>query len=162
MYLVYYAMAGLLAFFGVHVVIWRNRPRWRSIPTLVLMSLSVLASAIAIALILNVSFLDCFLLAQFHVFVSFGYIAFYNAIELESPTLAILKLAYRAGNRGVTEADISGVISDDFVAERRLDPLIQGGFIVKQGVDLALTPKGSLLAGVYHIFRVGTGAKIGG
>jgi len=162
MYLVYSALAGLLAFFAVHVVLWRTCPRCRSIPTLVLISLLVAAALIGIARIWNIAALDCLLLAQFHVFVTFVYIAAYCSVEEQSPTLAILKLAHCASDRGITETDISSVINDDFIIERRLRPLLQGKFVENQGEQLVLTPKGKLLAWVYHVFRAGTGAKIGG
>jgi hypothetical protein len=155
MLIIGFSLALVLAFLLVHVLIWRLFPDRRSIGVLVGLSLAVLILGVTFWEIISArcNLGEALLMVQFHIFATLAYIVGYSGVEEESPSLMILKLASRAGSRGIAKSEIEDLINNNFILERRLGPMKTAGLIIQEGESLILSPKGQILSSAFSIFR---------
>jgi hypothetical protein len=167
MHVTLYALMLFIIAWVIHLGWWRWRPPLRQ--TLALLGLFFLIIAagltaglwlpsgwgpqsggeIAYAMVLDVP-------------LTLAYIAFYSAIEEDSPSLAMVAMAQRAGARGCAREDFAAVINDDLVGGSRLDALARDGFVRIVDARCQLTAKGRrwarAAAGIARIFGFHKGA----
>ncbi|MEX1049870.1 MAG: hypothetical protein WED15_10100 [Akkermansiaceae bacterium] len=81
--------------------------------------------------------------------LSLAYIAVYSAIEDDSPSMAMVKMAWQAGGRGCTEADFRTVMNDHLFLDQRIEAMKRDGWVVQSGDAIVLTPLGRIWGTVF-------------
>jgi hypothetical protein len=165
----FFVSLGLLTmFFLAHVAVWRLIPALRGFYTLVFLALLSLTAGLVFGRsipiwreLLPATFGENLLLIQLHIFVTLGYTVLYSGIEEQSPSLMILKQVSATGAEGMSGEAIAGLVDDAFLTEQRIEPLLRARMIKHVGDDLILLPRGRVLAGVFHFFRLCTKASKG-
>ena len=94
--------------------------------------------------------------------ISLAYIAVYSAIEDDSPSMAMVKMAWQAGDKGCAESDFRAVMDDRLFLDRRIDAMERDGWVDRSGGNLILTPLGRLWATVFFKAQLVLGMDEGG
>jgi hypothetical protein len=89
-------------------------------------------------------------LALAYVAVSLAYIALYSAVEIQSPTLAIVTNLANAGTKGRTKLELSGRFTRNFAITGRFALLEDGGWVRCEGEIVRLTPQGRFYAELFE------------
>jgi hypothetical protein len=82
--------------------------------------------------------------------LSLAYIAVYSAIEDDSPSMAMVKMAWKSGAKGCGEPDFQLVMDDRLFLDRRLDAMERDGWIAKRGGAVTLTRLGTFWAKLFR------------
>jgi len=77
----------------------------------------------------------------------------YPAIEVESPTLVIVRAIAGRGPDGLEEAELRRVLDEDVMVRPRIRDLLDEGLAVRHGDRLVLTAKGVALARLFATWR---------
>ncbi|HWR98198.1 MAG TPA: hypothetical protein VN317_07215, partial [Candidatus Methanoperedens sp.] len=151
-----------------HLVLWRLRLPRRHTPALLVIFFGALPIALALAALvpslrpwLPASAWDYLLLVSFHVPLSLAYVAFYSAIEADSPSCLIAALVARAGGAGCTREELAGAMGDEEVL-KRVPGMAGFGFAEERGGQLRLLPRGRLLVRFYTALDAILGLGAGG
>ncbi|KKQ83979.1 MAG: hypothetical protein UT04_C0022G0011, partial [Candidatus Daviesbacteria bacterium GW2011_GWF2_38_7] len=98
----------------------------------------------------------------FYVPTMLSYIAVYSAIEEDSPSLLLVDMVHRSGERGCAREDFAKIISNELLVERRIGPMIRDGFVVDEGNGYRITSKGLRMAHFFgwvaSVFGLGKGS----
>lgn len=93
--------------------------------------------------------------------ITLAHIATYSAIEDDSPSMAIVKMAWDAGERGCSESELSEVMGDDLFLTNRIHAMKRDGWIDSSSDRVTLTPLGrawaTLFAKVQSVLRMDEG-----
>jgi hypothetical protein len=93
--------------------------------------------------------------------ITLAHIATYSAIEDDSPSMAMVKMAWDAGHHGCSEKDFSQVMGDDLFLAKRIDAMRRDGWIECRKDQISLTPLGviwgTLFAKVQRLLRMDEG-----
>lgn len=149
----------------LHVVIWRARLPKSHTRALLILFLGVLPIALAANTLLPSTSLfridgmwQYIQVVLFHVSISLSYIEFYTTIEGDSPSLTMLSFVDDAGTSGRPENEMFALIGDDAVVGKRLESLVSGGVVAKDGDVYRVTPHGrvwircfTFVRRVYHL-----------
>jgi hypothetical protein len=81
--------------------------------------------------------------------LSLAYVAVYSAIEDDSPSMALVKMAWQAGGRGCSEEQFRAVMDDRLFLDQRIEAMRRDGWVVKSGDGIVLTPLGRLWGTVF-------------
>jgi hypothetical protein len=84
----------------------------------------------------------------FYVSCALAYIVLYSAIEMQSPTLAIVTYL-AAGSAGITDEALFARFGRDDTLRSRILAIEQGGWIQRNGDTITLTPSGRFYAGLF-------------
>ena len=93
---------------------------------------------------------DSVRIALFYASYSLAYIALYSAIEMESPTLAIVSNVAKAGPAGRTESELYDRFARDFAMSGRFALMETGGLVLVDGEVVRLTPQGRFYAELFE------------
>ena len=160
-------MALLILAFVVHVVTWRVHLPRRS--TRALLCIFAMTPLVAVSILMTIepsavtdaSLSDALRVLLFYVSCSLVYVCFYSAIEVQSPSLAIVSYIADCGGAGCTETDIANQIIDDEGVSARIDSMKAAKMIVIADGRCALTMSGRLWAMLFEfagsIFRLPLG-----
>jgi len=157
----------LLAFF-VHIVAWRVHLPRRSTSALLCIFAAIPPIAVAIYSAIGpspafaeVSLPDAVRVLLFYVACSLVYICVYSAIEVQSPSLAIVLHVASSGGAGCAETDFADHIAGEDSVSTRLAAMEAGKMIVVDDGRYTLTPVGRRWAELFefagHIFRLPLG-----
>jgi len=155
----------LLVFFSLllHLIIWKIRLPKKQTNTLLMIFSSVL--------ILGTFFLfkfpelikwsilssnNLFEIVQFiFLFLSatLVYIVSYPAIEVDSPTLLIIKAVFDAGPGGLDKSKLELMINDDLLIKPRIRDMLFDNMVYLDGRKYKLLLKGLILARIFSFYR---------
>lgn len=152
----------ILAFVS-HVLIWRIRiPKEQSNAVLRVF----LATYVGMMLLLFVgprigvdlpvpprSFLEFLYISLFHLSLSACYWVTYSAIECESPSGLILLGIEAAGNRGLTRADLSKIVTHELFVASRINGLIKDQMVELKEGRMYVTLKGRAMMRTFTLPR---------
>ena len=160
--------------FLLHLVVWRIRLPYKQTRTLVLIFYGiflvwVLSSRVALALNVGLSqyfpdalagYAHIFLLFNFLTFV---YIGFYCLLEVDSPSLLIVRTIRDAGNLGVEKTELYRLLGDDILVKPRMQDLIRDNMAILHNGKYIITPKGSAMVRflLFHRKLIGVDQKGG-
>lgn len=82
--------------------------------------------------------------------LSLAYIAVYSAIEDDSPSMAMVKMAWQAGDEGCVESDFRAVMDDRHFLDQRIEAMKRDGWVLQSGDEIVLTPLGRLWGTVFR------------
>jgi len=151
MHLTIYALGLFGAAWVIHLGWWNWAPPRRHTPALLVLFLSVLAIGMAVGPRWSGGWgpQDGWEMAYVLVLagpLALAYVAFYSAIEEDSPSLALVAMTQRAGANGCQREDFSVIINDDLLSGSRLAALARDGYVQITGGRCQLTTKGRRLA----------------
>ncbi len=150
--------------FAVHVVWWRIR--WPQATASIVIRLFVFGVPICAAILIAAESLDpawrsllpegashwaeSILLA---LAVAAAYVMSYPPVEVDSPTLVIIRVIAAAGKAGLDKNELYRLLDDEALVVPRILDLLREGLASEAGGRYALTRKGSGLAGFFAGWR---------
>lgn len=152
--------AGLLLLilaFVVHVVTWRVHLPRRSIRALLCIFAMTPLAAVPIFMtiepsaVIDASLSETLRILLFYVPCSLVYVCLYSAIEVQSPSLAIVSYLAGCGSAGSSEADIAIHVTDEESISTRIANMKVGKVIVVGDGRCALTRGGRRWAALFEI-----------
>ena len=141
----------------IHFALWRIRIPHRQTRALLLIFLGVLFFA---AIIYPGSFPSLVTIGFVHLSAMAAYIITYSAVEVDSPSLLIIKLV--AGNSSLTEAELHRTLGSEVLVLPRIADLVRDGHLTFSEGKYHLTNKGRGLASIFIKMRSVLGAAKGG
>lgn len=162
----------LLLSFIIHLVIWRiRRPLRQTIGILVIFLVVLLAGIIFLLLdfvshdrrlnnLLNLC--EVVQLILYYGSMTLAYMITYSAIEVDSPSLVIIRQISDSGPNGLTEEELLGSLDDSKLIMPRLSDLINDKMATFDNQKFVLTRKGKCLGFLFKIYRDLLGAGRGG
>jgi len=162
----------LLLAFLIHLVVWKIRLPKRQTPALLWVFFDTYFFAILfLELILPAQYHSSLLPQNFleyvHVFLFFtsftlAYIITYSALEVDSPSLLIVKRIADAGPNGLDKDLLSSQLSDDILITPRIHDLFRDKMAVWKGGKIHLTSKGKWFVRIFIAYRMLLNAQWGG
>ena len=140
----------------IHFIIWKIRLPQRQTRALLIIFLSVFLVAGAIY---PGPFSSLVMISFVHLSAMAAYVITYSAVEVDSPSLLIIKLI---ANRSLTEAELHGILDDKILILPRLQDLVRDRHLIFSDGKYHLTGKGLALASIFIKFRTVLGAAKGG
>jgi len=167
---------GLLLFlfaFALHWAWWRwRRPQATATSLIVLLVITVVATSGALMTIANTipgaapffpaeigEWCQTIVLA---LAISASYVMTYPAVEVDSPTLVMIRLIANGGAEGIETSSLYQSLSDDFLVMARVKDLCNEGMVFQEGNRFVLTGRGKRLALVFFAWRKLLGLGWGG
>ena len=145
----------LIGLFALNILIWKFKIPKRQ--TNVLLKIYFGGQIIyLLALVFFEGQIDFNILFAKSVFLtssSLAYIMFYSGLEVDSPTLVIVKKVANTGKEGLLEKDLYQVLTDDILVRPRVNDLIRDRFLVRRD-DLRyyLTEKGQVFIRIMNLW----------
>jgi len=150
-------LALLILAFVVHVIIWRVHPPRRSIRALLcifaatpLVAVPIYFAIEPLPALTDASLAGALRILLFYVSCSLVYVCVYSAIEVQSPSLAIVLYVASCGSAGCADAEIANHIIGDDSISTRLATMEAGGMIAVSDGKCTLTPAGRLWAAFFE------------
>jgi len=164
-----FAFGTLAAAFAAHLALWRIRlPRLQT-ATLLAIFFGTLAAALALAAFSPALAgygprgpWQYLLVATFHASLALAYIAFYSAIEEDSPSCQIVLSVAAAGAAGRSRAALAALLDNDKLVMSKIRSMVRDGMVTESGGVLALTPFGRGIARAYLLVERVFGLARGG
>lgn len=168
-------VCGLVLFtvaFLLHAAIWRLRKPANTIKVLVTLFNFVLAFGIIVLIFLGYVYPGLSILP--HKLVSYIYIAVfffslficylfsYPAIEVDSPSLVIIRLISQSGKSGLVCEKVKELVKDDFLVEPRLKDLVDAKLVDLAGSVYRINKQGMLFIKPFIAYRKLLGLGKGG
>lgn len=94
--------------------------------------------------------------------ISASYVMTYPAVEVESPTLVMIRLIANGGAEGIETNTLYQSLSDDFLVMARVNDLCNEGLVIQERDRFVLTGRGKRLARVFFAWRKLLGLGWGG
>jgi hypothetical protein len=91
-----------------------------------------------------------------------GYVMTYPALEVESPTLVMIRAIARSGDRGLARTLLFEQLNDSVLVAPRVRDLLSEGLAVEEQGRLRLSERGRRLVAVFLFWRRVLGAREGG
>lgn len=91
-----------------------------------------------------------------------AYIATYSAIEVDSPSLAIILNIAKAGRGGLDRITVDNIMDDKSLVIPRIKDLVNDKMVYLDSDRYKLSPKGVLLVKVFALFRKILNLPMGG
>lgn len=92
---------------------------------------------------------ECAHVLVFYVPLMLAYIAFFTAIEADSPSMTIATSVARAGDAGLCAEELTQLFAANSPLAHRLEAMVVEGMLTRQGEMLRLTPKGRWMAQLF-------------
>lgn len=161
-----------LAFF-LHLIIWKVHIPKRQTKVLLQIffgtfTIAILTLWAASSLVSNFnlfspkSLLEYLHISFFFVSLTLAYIVTYSAVEVDSPSLLIVKRIADAGPGGLDKDLLSAQLSDDILVIPRIHDLFRDKMAVLHEGKIYLTPKGKWFVQIFIFYRLLLKAKRGG
>jgi hypothetical protein len=151
----------------IHVIWWRLKVPRRQPFVLVMLLLAVAVCGFAVIYAADLFSgelpLPRFLLA-FLLYGSGGvvYLIFFSAIEVDSPSLTLIRLISEAGPRGVHRDELMRITERQSYIKGRIDTMVSGGMAVETPSGLRLASQGLWLSRIVLFYRKLLARKIVG
>lgn len=145
--------------FVLQAVLWRIWLPRRQMPALFLLYAIVPVAAVIVAALTGhlpaLAPAEALRTAVLYLALMLAYVTLYSAIEMQSPTLAIISYVADAGSAGCSDAELAAQFGIDTELSQRLTLMDQAGWIRCAGDTLQLTAKGRFYAEMFeNIARV--------
>lgn len=101
----------------------------------------------------------CYSLPEFlHIFLFFisltlAYLFTYPALEVDSPSLVIIRMIAEAMPTGLAKQDLENQLTDDILILPRINDLLRDNLVVANGERLQLTPQGRYFIKIFIMVR---------
>ena len=169
MHLFLVGLSLLMISFIVHLIIWRVHIPTR--PMLALLGIfaltpvlvvSIYAASNTLAEPAEISLSGAVRVLLFYLSCSLAYISLYSAIEVQSPTLAIVAHVASCGSVGCSEAELAEAMPESGSVIERIRLMEVGRLISISEGQCKLTPEGRLWAGLFEYASKFFGLPLGG
>jgi hypothetical protein len=115
--------------FVLHVIVWKTRlPRDHSKALLFVFGI-VFAPWLVFALFRSVPIFDLLDICLFYVSASLCYIVLYSAVEVDSPTLVLMRFLSEAGTAGRSTGEVADFFARRPFVQARVNALLLSGHI---------------------------------
>ncbi len=94
--------------------------------------------------------------------VAVAYIVSYPAIEVDSPTLIIIKAVSDAGPQGLDKSRLEEMMNDDLLIMPRIKDMLSDNMVYLDGKRYKLMAKGLIMARLFSFYRNIIGGTKGG
>ncbi len=158
--------------FLIHLAFWRIRLPKRQTRILLLIFFGTYFSSIPLVEFVSGEFRSSLPVPQnifdyAHVFLFFtsftlAYIITYSALEVDSPSLVIVKLISEAGSSGFHRDRLEAQLSDEILVIPRINDLLRDRMAFLNGDKLNLTLKGKWFVRIFIFYRFLLNARTGG
>lgn len=152
--------------FITQLVLWHVRVPRRQTPALLMVyaivPLLVVAAVWATGHSLPFSAAETVRVGLFYVSFALAYIVLHSAIEVDSPTLAIVSYVAKAGANGCSEAALFARFGQGIELAGRLALMERGGWVRCTGDVIRLTQRGRSFAVLYERSSQVFGLTMGG
>lgn len=169
MRLALFAVATLAAAFAAHLALWRVRPPKLHTAALLVVFFGTLAAALALAALVPGLAgwgprgpWQALQVATFHGALSLAYIAFYSAIEEDSPSCQIVLSVAGAGAAGRSRAELAALLDNDRLVASKIRSMLRDGMVTERDGLLVLTGFGRGIARAYLLVERVFGLARGG
>lgn len=157
----------------VHLVVWRLRKPVGQYVALGGLCLAVLVFALTglsalqpanrdLGAFLPSTALGVFNFTMLYAALALAYLVTYSAVQADSPTMTILLRVGEAGPTGLSLDEILAQLNDDVLVVPRLEDLVVGKLVRRDGGRYVIGPRGALLARTYICYRALLGMEKGG
>ena len=160
-------LAGLLLFavaFLLHLVIWKFRIPENPAKIIVMLFVLILVAGVLVlryALLDNsiveslalLSFSECLHVGLIFMSLLSTYYFVYGTLVDDSPSMFTIMNVAKAGEKGLSERDLSEVITDDLFIKPRMDYLVGEQMVCLQGEKYRLASKGKKFIGMIKFFQ---------
>ena len=160
-------MSGLVAALGLfagalalHLMVWRIGVPRRQTRTLLLLFISVLAGALAAILnwprTVGIDLLAPWEIAQaaaLYIALMLAYIATYSALEVDSPSLVMVREVFGAGAGGISRKEFERAMTAERLIDPRLQDMLRDGLVLYRQGRLVITRKGCIVARGFEVYR---------
>lgn len=173
MIVIFLGIFSFLFGFAVHILFWRFLPESRRLRLLI--PLFVLSFCVFISLIYFIggffpvleaclprgiySFLHISLL---FLLLTAGYFTTYPAIEIDSPSLALVYFIHCSGKNGFDKQRLEICMGDDVLILPRIDDLVRGGLVMEKDGHYLITGSGKMFIKIFISYRRLMGLPKGG
>ena len=157
-----YGLLSFIAAFLIHLIVWKISVLKKN-QTVVLLEIFFAVSVLSVTAISAFGNL-CEYFAYLFLYYSLAlcYIVSYSAIEVDSPSLAMVLEIAKEGALGLDKERFYSRMSDDLLVIPRIEDLANDGMISKEGDKYKLTAKGAFLADLFILWRALLNAGKGG
>lgn len=167
---------GLALFFSAfsfHLLIWRIRIPNRQTKTLLFIFFGILALWLISSLLSPVIFsqlglpvpanpYEYFHIALFFISLTLAYMITYSAIEVDSPSLVMVKIIADAGPEGLLKSKFEELMTEDILVKPRIRDLLRDKMVKLDGEVFSITPKGTNFVRIFIFYRKLLKAPLGG
>lgn len=163
----YVLLAGVmlsLGCFALHVLVWRLCKPVKDVRGLIAIFLVAPAAGLLVLDLISPRWFhheEALLAAVLHYCLALAYIASYPAAQANSPSLDIMLKVSRCPRHEISEREIVEFWGRRSFITGRIDDLLTGGLIAKQGSVYRLSSSGRSLLLVYRAYRRFLGIPFG-
>lgn len=137
----------------VQLIIWRVRLPKNQLRALLIIFLTSLVIWIIWAFLFSIPAPFALHVAFAHLSLSLGYIAFYAAIEVDSPTLTLVHFIAKSGSKGISYESAASYLGQRPFFNTRFTGLIASGLIQEREGKFFVVGKGSVAFRLILAFR---------
>ena len=94
--------------------------------------------------------------------MTLAYVITYSAIEVDSPSLVIIRQISDSGSNGITEQELLDSLNNSKLIVPRLSDLINDKMVISDNQKFVLTRKGKCLGVLFKTYRALLGSGKGG
>lgn len=153
-----------MAAFLIHLALWRIRLPRRQTRTMLILFPALLGAGLYVLgghphwfSSHDMYPLDEWSMAQsaaLYIALMLAYITTYSALEVDSPSLVMVREVFGAGAEGISAEQFTSAMSAGLLIEPRIRDLLRDGMAVKDAQGrLALTCKGRRIAWIFNAYR---------
>lgn len=141
------------AAFFVHLVLWRlRRPRYQTKALL-----AIFFGALPVGFFLSfwsnpLNFLGYLQVTVVHTGATLAYIMFYSALEVDPPTVLIIRKILEGKAGGVSHEVLVSEFTDDVLVKPRLKDLVRDQFAIVKQDSYVLTSKGKRFISIMNLY----------
>jgi hypothetical protein len=156
----------------IHLIIWRvHLPKKQTNTLLVIFSLVIVLGVLAIfrypglirwSIFSFRNIFEIFQLSLLYTTISVAYILSYPAIEVDSPTLIIIKAVFATGAAGLEKSSLEKLANNDLLILPRVRDMVFDRMVYVKDGKYKLMPKGLIMAKLFSCYRNIIGGGHGG
>jgi hypothetical protein len=128
----------------VHLTLWKIRLPKNQLRALLLIFAAFLVLWAIAAFVFSVPMVTVLHITLYYVSLSLSYVAFYAAIEVDSPTLTLVHFIEQAGPNGVSSEEAGRFLAERPFFGTRITNLLESGLIREENGRFVVIGKGSL------------------
>ena len=153
-----YALALFLTAFFIQLCWWRLKVPRRQLATLAALFIAVDVAGCAVFAVFGIGPAAqgaTFLLLTFVLSASTAvtYVILFTALEADSPSLTILGIISKAGERGISRTDLMQAMARHDYVQERIQQMINDGMVHSTPTGLRLAGQGLLLTSAVLLYR---------
>jgi hypothetical protein len=92
-------------------------------------------------------------LSLFFISLTLFYITNYQALEVDSPSIVMVRKIGKAGSQGLDKDKFKQQINNDILIKPRLEELVAGDMVYLDDRVYKIKPKGILIASIFIMYR---------